>query len=73
MRTLLKGTMSVTTLLAIVGALTIGAREAAAGGSTRRDLCQGCSSTPQCRDCCIQMGHDDGQCQVSGACLCINN
>ena len=73
MRTLLKRTMNVTTLVAIVGALTMGAQEAAAGVERREDLCQPCTSTPTCAACCVRLGHDDGVCLASGACLCINN
>jgi len=71
MRKVWKAAIRLGAIAGVIGALTIGAREATAGGSGTSVNCQGCTSTEQCRDCCILLGNDDGVCIVSsGACFC---
>lgn len=54
----------------VLSALAFGAAQALGGQADRGD-CQGCTSTPQCAQCCIEeLGFEDGVCFPPN-CICI--
>jgi len=70
MRKVWKATIRLGAIAGVIGALTIGAREATAGGAAPAGQCVRCTSQEECRTCCIDGGHDTGTCTSGGACLC---
>lgn len=58
--------------VAALVALCYGASTAYAASRESGDaVCQFCSSTTECNDCCKDEGHLGGTCTMAGVCLCF--